>query len=88
MTLARTRLASLLALALALGPAALFAGQKAYHSCKISNGQVFSCDGTWFPGATPVYHQGAWHLCKISNGKVFSCDGTWYQGTAVVFTDR
>jgi hypothetical protein len=68
--------------------AVVVAGQKSYRVCKISNGQIFSCEGSWFQGETPVLRDGAWHKCKISNGQIFSCDGSWFQGNTVVFTDR
>ena len=75
-------------LVVALTAGAVVAGQKSYRACKISNGQIFSCEGSWFQGETPVLRDGAWHRCKISNGQIFSCEGSWFQGTAVVFTDR
>jgi len=78
------RWAGIALLSLLLAPAALIAGQKAYHVCKISNGQVFSCDGSWFQGETPVERDGSYHMCKISNGQVFSCDGRWFQGETPV----
>src|SRR6478735_1996773 len=87
-TCVRTLAALALASSLAFAPAVARAGQKSFKRCRISNGQVFSCDGAWFQGETPVERDGGWHMCRISNGKVFSCDGAWYQGTAVVYTDR
>ena len=61
-------------------PTALYAG--------LTNGQIFSCEGSWYQGEAPVLRDGSWHKCKITNGQVFSCDGSWFQGTAVVYTDR
>ena len=60
------------------------AGDGSFHSCQITNGQVFSCDGAWYQGTTVVLHEGAYHNCQIVNGQVFSCDGAWYQGKATV----
>jgi hypothetical protein len=82
----RTIALALLVVLLTAG--AVAAGQKSYRTCKISNGQIFSCEGSWFQGETPVFRDNAWHRCKISNGQVFSCEGSWFQGMAVVFTDR
>ena len=60
----------------------------AYHTCKVTNGQVFSCDGAWYQGKAVVLKDGAYHTCKVTNGQVFSCDGGWFQGETVVLTER
>jgi hypothetical protein len=38
-----------------LGAGAVAAGQKSYRNCRISNGQIFSCEGSWFQGTAVVY---------------------------------
>src|SRR5579883_2533507 len=73
--------------ALSLGFGVARAGGKSYKKCRITNGQVFSCDGSWYQGNAVVLHDGAYHNCRITNGQVFSCDGSWYQGNAVVLHD-
>ena len=62
-----------------------FAEAGSYHMCKISNGQIFTCDGAWYQGQAVVEKDGSYHMCKISNGQIFTCDGAWYQGEAVVY---
>jgi hypothetical protein len=79
----------LLVAALGLVPVLVRAGSKSYRTCRISNGQIFSCDGTWYQGNAVVEREDhAYHTCKISNGQVFSCDGSWFQGEIPVYTDR
>jgi hypothetical protein len=48
----KTIAVGLLVVALAAGGVA--AGQKWYRACKISNGQIFSCEGSWFQGTAVV----------------------------------
>ncbi len=44
---------ALLLVAVATGATA--AGQRSYRASKISNGQIFSCEGSWFQGTAIVY---------------------------------
>ena len=78
-------LASLAALALGLLAGTADADSRSYHQCQLTNGQVFSCDGSWYQGSAVVLRNGAYHKCSITNGQVFSCDGSWFQGRAVVY---
>jgi hypothetical protein len=63
------------------------AASGSFKSCRIVNGQVFSCDGAWYQGQAPVLSGGAFHSCHVVSGQVFSCDGAWYQGKAPALHD-
>ncbi|MHB8421130.1 MAG: hypothetical protein ACYDCL_23930 [Myxococcales bacterium] len=88
--MSRQAFAVLLAALTVLGawPTQARASGGAFYRCRITNGQVFSCDGSWYQGKAVVKRgDGSYYRCTIVNGDVFSCDGTWYQGKAVVKRD-
>jgi hypothetical protein len=47
-----------------------------YRSCKVANGRVQTCGGS-FQGTAPVKKGGYWKKCRIANGRVFSCGAHW-----------
>ena len=48
----RMLLAGLVAALVSIGAAAH--ADHSYHRCEITNGQVFSCDGSWYQGKAVV----------------------------------